>query len=159
MGHTITEKQAQEVLQSNYAASEALLHDEDKLERLFQRLEKKLKIVPVVGSTLAEIPMMASLIKSYVQKEYTDIPLGTIVAVISALVYFVSPFDIIPDNIPGAGYIDDGVVITVCLKMVESDLHEYKIWREQNGKVIDIPDFEADIPLKKKIRRKGKEID
>ena len=159
MEHTFAEKQAHDVLNDNYAASEEILHDEDKLERLFQRLEKKLKIVPVVGSTLAEIPMMASLIKSYVQNEYTDIPIGTIVAVISALVYFVSPIDFIPDNIPGAGYIDDSVVIAVCLKMVDSDLQEYKIWREQNGKVIDIPDFEADISLKKKIRRKGKKID
>ena len=84
---------------------------------------------------------------------------GTIVAVLGALIYFVSPIDLIPDNIPGAGYIDDGVVITVCLKMVDSDLQEYRIWREQNGKVLDIPDFKADIPLKKKIHRKGKKVD
>ena len=103
MEHTITEEQAYDVLRNNQAESEEILHDEDKLERLFQRLEKKLKIVPIVGSTLAEIPMMASLIKSYVQKEYTDIPVGTILAVIGALVYFVSPIDLIPDNIPGAG--------------------------------------------------------
>jgi len=156
MDQTISEKQAQDFLQSNYAASEEILHDEDKLERLFQRLEKKLKIVPIVGNTLSEIPMMASLIKSYVQKEYTDIPIGTIIATISALIYFVSPVDLIPDNIPGAGYIDDGVVITVCLKMVDSDLQEYKIWRDENGKVIDIPDFESDISLKKKSHRKEK---
>ena len=159
MEHTFSEEQAQDILQSNYAESEEILHDEDKLERLFQRLEKKLKIVPVVGTRLAEIPMMASLIKSYVQKEYTDIPIGTIVAIISALVYFVSPIDIIPDHIPGVGYIDDAVVVTVCLKMVDSDLKEYKIWREQNGKVIELPDFEADVSLKKKISRKGKKID
>ena len=156
--HIISEQQAHNILQSNYIASEEILHDEDKLERLFQRLEKKFKIVPVVGNTLAEIPMMASLIRNYVQKEYTDIPIGTIIAVISALIYFVSPIDLIPDNIPG-GYIDDGVVIAVCLKMVDSDLQEYKIWREQNGKVIDIPDFESNIALKQKIRKKGKKVD
>ena len=141
MENIITEKQAHDVLQRNYAVSEAILHDEDKLERLFQRLEKKLKSVPVVGNTLAEIPMMASLIKSYAQKEYTDIPIGTIIAIISALVYFVSPIDLIPDNIPGIGHIDDAFVITTCLKLVDTDLHEYIIWREQNGKVIEILDF------------------
>lgn len=159
MEYTITEEQAHDILQKNIGESQEILHNEDKLERLLQRLEKKLKIVPVVGTTLAEIPMLASLIKSYVQKEYTDIPIGTILAIISALVYFVSPIDVIPDSIPGAGYIDDGVVIAVCLKMVDSDLQEYRIWREQTGKVIDLPDFEADISLKKKISRKGKKID
>lgn len=159
MEYSITEQQAHEVLQNNYAASEEILHDEDKLEKLFQRLEKKLKIVPVVGDKLADIPMMASLIKSYVEKEYTDIPIGSIVAIISALVYFVSPIDLIPDSIPGVGYIDDSIVVAVCLKMVDSDLQEYKTWREKNGKVFDIPDFEANITLKKKICRKGKKID
>ena len=52
------------------------------------------------------VPVMISLIKSYIEKEYTEIPLGTIIAVISALIYVVSPIDIIPDSIPGAGYID-----------------------------------------------------
>lgn len=156
MEYTVNEEQAYDVLRSNQEESEAILQDEDKLERLLQRLEKKLAIVPIVGTKLAEIPMMASLVKSYVQNEYTDIPIGTIVAVLGALVYFVSPIDLIPDSIPGAGYIDDGVVISVCLKMVDSDLQEYKIWREQNGKVFDIPDYKADVPLKQKIRRKGK---
>ena len=159
MEHIFTEEQAKELLEEGYAKSEEILKDEDKLERLFQRLEKKLKIVPVVGDKLADVPIMASLIKSYVQKEYTDIPIGTIIAVISALVYFVSPIDIIPDSIPGAGYIDDGVVIAVCLKMVDSDLMEYRKWREENGKVFDIPDFDTNVALKQKIKRKSKKPD
>lgn len=148
MEHLITEKQAYDALQNNQAEVEEILQDEDKLERLFQRLEKKLKVVPVVGSALAEIPVMASLVKSYVKKEYADIPVGTIMAVLGALVYFVSPIDLIPDSIPGIGHIDDGLVVAACLKMVDSDLQEYKLWREQNGKVIEIPDFETNIHLK-----------
>jgi len=156
MEQILTEEQAKKLLEDGYAKSEVILKDEDKLERLFQRLEKKLKIVPIVGDKLADIPIMASLIKSYIKKEYTDIPIGTIIAVVSALVYFVSPIDFIPDSVPGAGYVDDGVVIAICLKMVDSDLAEYKKWREDNGKVLDIPDFDANILLKQKIKKKGK---
>ena len=78
-----------------------------------------------------------SLIRSYVKKEYTDIPIGSILAIISALIYFVSPIDIVPDFIPGVGYVDDALVIAACLKLVESDVQEYIKWRKANGKEIE----------------------
>lgn len=84
------------------------------------------------------VPVMISLIKSYIEKEYTEIPLGTIIAVISALIYVVSPIDIILDSIPGAGYIDDAAVIAACLKLVGSNVEEYQEWRKKNNKILDV---------------------
>ena len=98
-----------------------MLKDEDKMERFLQRLEKKLRVIPLAGNTLSDVPVMASLLRSFVKKEYTDIPIGTITAVVSALVYFVSPIDLIPDLLPG-GYIDDAAVIGACLKLINSDV-------------------------------------
>ena len=51
--------------------------------------------------------------KSYIQGEYKDVPIGIIIAIISALVYFVSPIDILPDSIPIVGYFDDAAVVAV----------------------------------------------
>ncbi|EEA85918.1 YkvA family protein [Peptacetobacter hiranonis] len=63
--------------------------------------------------------------EKYVKKEYTDIPIGTIIAILSALIYFVSPIDFIPDSIPGIGYLDDVAVVAVCWNLVSSDIEEY----------------------------------
>lgn len=63
--------------------------------------------------------------EKYVKKEYTDIPIGTIIAILSALIYFVSPIDFIPDSIPGIGYLDDVAVVAVCWNLVSSDIKEY----------------------------------
>ncbi len=123
-------------LKQGLPEAEKLLKDKDKLERFLQRLEKKLKTVPLVGNKLAAVPIMASLLKSYVKKEYQDVPIGTILAVISALMYFVSPIDIVPDSIPVLGYFDDAAVVVACWTFVESDLDEYCRWREKNHKVI-----------------------
>lgn len=132
----IDETKASTLLESNYATATTLLNNVDEIERFLQRLEEKMKIVPVVGEKLAMVPVLASLIKSFVSKEYTDIPIGTIIAIIAALLYFVSPIDLVPDSIPVLGYFDDAAVVTVCWKMVESDVKEYQVWREKNNKLI-----------------------
>lgn len=133
----ISKEEANEELKKGYGAAKNMLENEDKLEKFLQRLEKKLKYVPVAGDKLSMVPTMASLIKSYVKKEYTEIPIGSIIAILSALIYFVSPVDLIPDAIPVKGLVDDAAVVAACLNFVNSDLEEYSNWREKNGKLID----------------------
>lgn len=138
MEYEFDEKKAEEELKKGYSLAEDMLNDEDKMERFLQRLEKKLKKIPLAGDKLAAILIMTSLVKSYIKKEYSDIPIGTIIAIISALIYFVSPIDIIPDSIPFLGYFDDAAVVAACWKLVDSDIEEYEKWREKNNKIIDI---------------------
>ena len=116
-----------------------------------QKLEQKLKTVPVAGNALAYVPLMMSLVRSYVKKEYTDAPITTMISVVVALIYFLSPIDLIPDNIPGAGYIDDAVVDSGCLALIRTDLEDYRIWRKENGYELD------DIPDYKEIAKKAKD--
>ena len=118
--------------------AEELLNDRDKLEEVFQRLEKKLKSIPHVGEKLAIAASMASMVKSYINKEYDKVPIGTIIAAVSAIVYIVSPVDLIPDVIPGIGHVDDVAVVLACLKLIESDLTEYIDWRKEAGKELDV---------------------
>lgn len=117
--------------------AEALLKDKDKLERMLQKLEKKLNTIPLVGTSLSYVPLMISLVRAYIKGEYEEIPVASIISVIVALIYVLSPVDVIPDPIPGIGYIDDGVVVAGCLALVKTDLIDYKEWREKNGLVFD----------------------
>lgn len=132
------EEDAKKELENGYEKAKKILEDNDKMEKFLQKLEKKLEIIPVAGGTLSMIPTMISLIKNYVNKEYNDIPLGTIIAIISALLYWLSPADVIPDVIPVVGYIDDALVVGTCLKLIGDDVEEYRKWRESNNKKLDI---------------------
>ena len=138
MEKEIDEQKALEELEKGYEEAEKLMRNEDKLEKFLQRLEKKLKIIPIAGDKLAVVPVMVSLLKNYVKKEYTDIPIGTIIAIISALTYFVSPIDLVPDSIPVLGYFDDAAVVAACWKLVQSDVDEYVEWRKENGKELEV---------------------
>lgn len=130
----LIENEAKKELEKVKKEAEKLLKDKDKLEEFLQKLEKKLKVIPKLGDTLAIVPSMISLIRSYIKKEYTDIPMGSIIAIISALIYFLSPIDIIPDSIPGFGHVDDAAVIATCLKWVSDDIKDYEKWRKENNK-------------------------
>lgn len=134
MDRKFDEKDAQVELERRYKEATVILQDQDKLERFLQRLEKKLRVIPKAGDTLAIIPSLVSLVRNYAKKEYSEIPIGSIVAIISALIYVLSPIDIIPDVIPGAGYIDDALVIATCMKLVKADVDEYLEWRKSSGR-------------------------
>lgn len=130
MDLTVTKEQALAALKKGYNKAEEMLKDDAKITEFLSRLEEKLKVVPGIGEQLSHVPVFVSLLRSYHKKEYTKIPLGTIVAIISALIYWISPVDIIPDSIPGFGQVDDAAVLGVCLLLVDSDIKEYIVWRD-----------------------------
>lgn len=134
--HRVSQQEALKQLECGYTQAQNVLENEDKLERFLQRLEAKMRAIPIAGEKLANLPVLVSLVKSYVKKEYTEIPLGTMIAVVSALAYFVSPIDLIPDAIPGVGHIDDAAVIAVCWELVESDVKEFQKWRAETGREV-----------------------
>lgn len=107
-----------------------MLNDVDKMEQFLEKLEKKLALVPMIGDKLTDVPVLISMVRSYVKKEYTEIPLGSIIGIVTALIYFVSPADLIADAIPVVGYLDDIVVLGWVLKMVHDDLDEYREWKK-----------------------------
>ncbi len=121
-------------LGKGFSNAETILKDEDKLEKFLERLEGKLKKVPVAGDVLSMVPLMVSMLRSYFKKEYKDIPIGTLIALISALLYWLAPADVIPDVIPVMGYVDDATVVAACLKLINDDLKEYKEWKDKNKK-------------------------
>ena len=46
--------------------------------------------------------------------------------VLSALVYFADPNDIIPDNVPVLGYFDDAIAIELCVRELHHEIEAYE---------------------------------
>ena len=129
---TIT-KDVENAYESGKKEAEKILKDPDKMELFLQRLEQKLDEVPLVGEQLSMVPVMVSMIKSYVTKEYTDVPATTIVAMIAALLYLISAKDIISDKLPIIGLLDDIAVLALAWRYTVGEADKYQIWRRENG--------------------------
>ncbi|HFI0351650.1 TPA: YkvA family protein [Streptococcus suis] len=115
--------------------AEALLSDQGKLEHFLQNIEKKLARLPFGGDKFSAIPGMISMVRSYVKREYSTLPKGAILATIGALIYFFSPLDALPDFLFGPGLLDDAFVLNACLKLVKSDVDEYRNWQASQRKL------------------------
>ena len=82
--------------------------------------------------------IMFGMLKDYRKGVYSKVPWFTIATIAFALLYILNPLDIIPDFIPGLGYIDDLAVLTFGLRFIESDIHNYLDWKLEQGDTTDI---------------------
>lgn len=123
----ITKKQAEEEIKKG-----AKKVTEEDLQRVLDKrdeIEDKFKGNGPLGRFIADLKILFSLIQDYFKGEYREIPYWSIAAIVAALLYVLSPIDLIPDFIPGIGFLDDAMVVAACLAMVEQDLHNYKDWK------------------------------
>ena len=128
----LSEEEVQARFDKSKEKAKKLLEDKDKMDRFLERLEKKLKHIPVVGGILSEIPVLVLLVKAFIEKKYLEIPIGSMIAIVGALLYFLSPLDLFPDILPAIGLVDDAAVLTLAFKFVHDDVVEFKTWREKN---------------------------
>lgn len=81
------------------------------------------------------IRLLYSMISDAVLGRY-KVPYRTIAAIAFTLLYFVNPFDLIPDIIPVVGYIDDAFVVSLCIKFIGTDLEKYRKWMNRDNEKI-----------------------
>jgi uncharacterized membrane protein YkvA (DUF1232 family) len=91
-----------------------------------RELEEKFLEVPAkLGKLLNQVKLLFELVRSYVNGSYRAVPWASIAMAVAALLYFLAPFDFIPDLIPGIGFIDDAFVVKFALTAIQSDLRAY----------------------------------
>lgn len=127
-----TEK-IKEVIENGKGQAQDLLDHPEKVDELLIKMEEELKEVPIGGQVLANIPLMISMVKSYISKEYTDVSAKVIITMISAFLYVVKRKDLIRDNIPFIGFLDDIAVLGVALTFVDPELKAYAEWRKNKA--------------------------
>ena len=122
---------AQELLNKGVSEAEEVIRNPSQIDDLLVQLEEKLKTVPTIGETLADVPLMVAMIKAWVKKEYTVVSPKVIACLVGAVLYLLKKRDLIPDSIPLIGIADDLAVLGLALKLSEPELKAFADWRRQ----------------------------
>lgn len=111
-------KSADEII----AAAKALLGEAGKVQ---------------VPDFIAERLALLDNLIAMVSDEAWNLPEEDRQRVLSALVYFADPKDIIPDSVPVLGYLDDAIMIELCVRELQHEIDAYEDfcdYREREAK-------------------------
>lgn len=71
---------------------------------------------------------MLRLLRSFCSGKYKHIPRESLISIIVAIAYFASPLDLIPDFLPGIGYVDDAMILRFVYRSVKDELERFMEW-------------------------------
>lgn len=91
------------------------------------------EMLRMIGRLRSDLPLLGRLLKAWKDGSYRGLSVRTLASLAGALLYVVSPVDLIPDFIPGVGFIDDAVVLALLLHSLAQDLVAFRIWEERHG--------------------------
>lgn len=119
-------------IDKNYVTEQALqttVEDVVEVERNQERIAAKISESGILERYAELGKLMLRMLKDYRKGLYREVPWFTIASIVFALLYVLNPLDLIPDFIPGIGYLDDLSVLGITLRFIESDLHKYLDWK------------------------------
>ncbi|MBE7641296.1 MULTISPECIES: YkvA family protein [Salegentibacter] len=123
-----TIKQEHQKRQENFEEEDVhgVLEDEEEIKSKFESKGKLQRYVD-------DAQLLFNLLRDYASGNYREVPFNVVAAIGGALLYVLSPLDLIPDFIPIVGYLDDAAVIAFCLNLIEKDLITYKVWKAERA--------------------------
>ncbi len=111
--------------------AESYSRDLDKTKRLLdEAVAKTASEKKRLEKIWYELNILVRMIRAWARKEYKHVPVKTIITVLAALLYFVNPFDVIPDFVTGLGLLDDITVITLVFNSIRKDIERFAQWNE-----------------------------
>ncbi len=80
------------------------------------------------------LQLAARLIQASMSREYTGLSGKSLTLIVGAILYYVSPIDIIPDFLPIAGLLDDISILAFALRSIKTELDAFREWEIEHGR-------------------------
>lgn len=118
---------AQKILPSKERISKAI--------KKGRKIVEHLKNVPRCDTLCKNICCFCDLITDYLDGIYPHLPLSTMGMLLAGLLWFIIPFDPIPDFFLLIGWADDIAVIVGIAATAQKDINDYLAWK--NNQIVD----------------------
>ena len=114
--------------------TKALLEKHRRAAKLAAQAAKKAqKNKAALQKVWDDLLTLTRLLRAWARREYTTVPWRTLVAVVAALIYFLNPFDLIPDFLPTLGLVDDATLVALVVASISEDLARFHEWEAEQG--------------------------
>jgi uncharacterized membrane protein YkvA (DUF1232 family) len=114
------------------ALADAKSHANDpaRLRALFEEAARKAAAIPKepFEDSWPYVQAMLRLLRAYFRGEYRNVSQDGLFWVITAMNYFVDPFDLIPDEVPFLGFVDDATVMAFAIGRTRQTLDDFMTW-------------------------------
>lgn len=110
------------------------------LRELFQKAARKTESIPKApfADMWGQLQAMLRLIRAYYHGQYRDVKIANLVLIISAIIYVLDPWDLIPDWIPGLGFVDDATVLAFAIQKTRETLDDFTTWETSAPQGADV---------------------
>ena len=125
-------------------------------ERVLQQIDKQ-KVPAFIRDRLRKLEIMIQML---VDHEWR-LPQKDTTRVLNALAYFAEPEDLIPDQIPGIGYLDDAIMIELVVRELKHEIDAYDdfcIFRQTHPPAKGIKAKMSDITREQWLQGRRKEL-
>ncbi len=80
------------------------------------------------------LQLAVRLVQASLSREYTGLSGKSLTLIVGAILYYVSPIDIIPDFLPIAGLLDDVSILAFALRSIKTELDAFRKWEAEQGR-------------------------
>ncbi|MBU2914535.1 MULTISPECIES: YkvA family protein [Reichenbachiella] len=112
--------------------AEGLLKDNDRINNLLSttthRLTDLIGNSDKIANLVDKVGVFLRMIKAQVRGHYSELPWRTMLLAVGALLYFITPLDMIPDFIPALGLTDDLAIIFWVYNSIKEDIEQFRLW-------------------------------
>lgn len=126
---------------SAYEKAKKWINSPGKVTRLVKRAGKKIQLKDGTVSKFADdVKTLGRMLILHQKGMYRNLSTRSLVYVLAAIIYFVNPFDLVPDFIIGFGFLDDATVIAFVVNRLRKEIQKFKAFEDKNTIEIDAMD-------------------
>lgn len=126
--YTLFYKPAKEILSSDKSLKEILKEAKKKFANLRSQSKHRLR----------DLKDLFDLLAAWGKGDYKKVPWKSLVAAAAGILYFLNPFDFVPDMLGVLGFADDALVLSWVIKSIQADLTHFLDWKKERKSTVHL---------------------